>query len=154
MVQLIGNSKQFVTAARENKLKGVVAHCLNRRLEAVDLVLNRNRTKSGAPALKTLGMFPPPPKKKKTKPGIHKYPQNRTNRSLGTALMPQTFEALSCKLHQKELWTTEVPPQSSRAEVVHPCHATTPRRLLIPGKLFPHLFLKLVKARQTSSTAG
>lgn len=65
MVQLIGNSKQFVTAARENKLKGVVAHCLNRRLEAVDLVLNRNRTKSGAPALKTLGMFPPPQKKKK-----------------------------------------------------------------------------------------
>ena len=138
MVQLIGNSKQFVTAARENKLKGVVAHFLNGRLEAVDLVLNRNTTKSGATALKTLGMFPP----KKTKPGIHKYPQNRTNRSLGTALMPQMFEALSCKLRQKELWTTEVPPQRSRAEVVHPCHATTPRRLLIPGKLLSTFVLK------------
>ena len=72
MVQLIGYSKQFVTAARENKLKGVVAHFLNGRLEAVDLVLNRNRTKSGATALKTLGMFPPKKKQSRASTSIRK----------------------------------------------------------------------------------
>jgi hypothetical protein len=79
MVQLIGNSKQFVTAARENKLKGVVAHFLNGRLEAVDLVLNRNRTKSGATALKTLGMFPPK-KNKAGHPQVSAKPHQQVTR--------------------------------------------------------------------------